>query len=36
VPATVGGSQQVIVRTRYTPHGELREGRFGQLVEQVA
>jgi hypothetical protein len=35
VPPTVNGAQQVIVRTRYTPNGELREGRLPRSVSQV-
>jgi hypothetical protein len=35
VPATVSGAQQVVVRTRYTPNGELREGRMPRPVAQV-
>jgi hypothetical protein len=35
IPATVSGSQQVLVRTRYTPNGELREGRLPRAISQV-
>jgi hypothetical protein len=36
VPATVSGEQQVVVRTRYTSHGELREGRFAETLHQAS
>src|SRR5262249_21187758 len=35
VPATAGGALQVIVRARYSPGGELREGRLPRSVGQV-
>ena len=35
VPATVSGPRQVIVRARYTPNGDLREGRYTRVVEQM-
>jgi hypothetical protein len=35
VPPTVSGAQQVFVRTRYTPNGELREGRLPQMINQI-
>ena len=35
IPATVSGAQQVIVRARYTPNGDLREGRYSRVVSQV-
>jgi hypothetical protein len=35
VPPTLNGMQQVIVRTRYTPNGELREGRLPRSISQV-
>ncbi|MFL5806633.1 MAG: DNA-binding domain-containing protein [Roseiflexaceae bacterium] len=35
LPTTLSGSIQVIVRTRYTPNGELREGHHRQTINQV-
>src|SRR5262245_40357022 len=35
VPATMSGVVQVTVRTRYTPNGDLREGRFQRTVSQA-
>jgi HU domain fused to wHTH, Ig, or Glycine-rich motif len=35
IPPTVSGVQQVVVRTRYTPNGELREGRMPSMVSQM-
>jgi hypothetical protein len=35
IPPTVSGVQQVLVRTRYTPNGELREGRMPSIVSQM-
>jgi hypothetical protein len=35
VPAAVNGTQEVIVRARYTPNGELREGRSPRPVSQT-
>jgi hypothetical protein len=35
VPATVSGARRVIVRTRYTPNGDLREGRLARAVDQM-
>ena len=35
IPAALTGAQQVLVRTRYTPNGELREGRSPRPVSQA-
>jgi hypothetical protein len=35
IPAAVVGMQQVIVRTRYRPNGDLREGRFPRPIHQA-
>jgi HU domain fused to wHTH, Ig, or Glycine-rich motif len=35
VPATLSGVIQVVVRARYTPTGDLREGRFQRTVSQA-
>jgi HU domain fused to wHTH, Ig, or Glycine-rich motif/Domain of unknown function (DUF4469) with IG-like fold len=35
VPATLTGVVQVVVRARYTPNGDLREGRYQRTINQA-